>query len=206
MNEVQLDEEHVVYVGEAPAALLPEPDSEAFELWWALRPDEVGEILMFGRSVATPRWQRAYGHDYRFSGQTSPAHPVPLVFAGCLGWAQTLDARLNGLLLNWYDAEHQHYIGPHRDSRVGLVPSSPIVTVSVGSARTFRLRPHQGTGNRPTSDPSGRGFVDLRLEHGTVVVLPWETNLAYTHEVPHFAYHTGRRISLTARAFAGGHG
>jgi hypothetical protein len=31
--------------------------------------------------------------------------------------------------------------------------------------------------------------------------MPWETNLAVKHEVPHTARATGRRISITARAF-----
>ena len=50
------------------------------------------------------------------------------------------------MLLNWYDAAQRHYIGAHRDSTVGLVSGAPIVTISLGATRTFRLRPMRGKG------------------------------------------------------------
>jgi len=94
------------------------------------------------------------------------------------------------LLLNWYDAERGHYIGAHRDSREDLVVGAPIVTISVGAKRTFRLRL-----------PKQQGFIDFDASHGTVFVMPWQTNLRVKHEVPHSARAKGRRISITARAF-----
>ena len=42
--------------------------------------------------------------------------------------------------------------------------------------------------------------VDLEAAHGTVFVMPYETNLAWTHEVPCFARDEGRRVSVTLRA------
>jgi len=54
----------------------------------------------------------------------------------------------------------------------------------------FRVRPWRGT-----------GFVDLPVENGSVIVVPWTTNRAYTHEVPAAAAAQGRRISVTIRAF-----
>ena len=120
------------------------------------------------------------------------AQPVPKLLAPYLEWVRdAIDRRLNGLLLNWYDAEHAHYIGAHRDSRTGLIPETPIVTISTGAARTFRLRV-----------PKETGFIDFPADHGAVFVMPWETNLAIKHEVPRAARGTGRRISITARAFA----
>jgi alkylated DNA repair dioxygenase AlkB len=67
---------------------------------------------------------------------------------------------------------------------------SPIVTISLGDSRTFRLRPAKA-----------KGFIDFEAAHGTVFVMPWETNLGVKHEVPHTARARGRRISITARAF-----
>lgn len=40
---------------------------------------------------------------------------------------QASDPRLNGLLVNWYDGERSHYIGPNGDSLTSSVPGSPIV-------------------------------------------------------------------------------
>lgn len=104
---------------------------------------------------------------------------------------EQIDPRLNGLLLNWYDAEHGHYIGKHRDSTINMVTGSPILTISLGAERVFRLRRWKG-------DPSTH---DVPTGNGTVIVMPYDVNLAWTHEVPHSAKAVGRRISITARAF-----
>ena len=60
----------------------------------------------------------------------------------------TVDDRLNGLLLNWYDGRLGHYIGKHRDSRVNMIHGAPIVTISLGEERSFRLAPWR----RPDQD------------------------------------------------------
>ena len=74
---------------------------------------------MHGRFVKIPRWQQAYGVDYRFSGKVSKALPIPVLLTPLVVWAKNqIDDRLNGMLLNWYDADLGHYIGRHRDSIV----------------------------------------------------------------------------------------
>lgn len=159
---------------------------------WALHPRHFHTITQpfTGRTIPLPRWQQAYGHDYRYSGGVNRALPVPPLLEPYLAWARRqVDPRLNGLLLNWYDAALRHYIGPHRDSIVGLIEGMPIVTVSLGATRLFRLR------------PKGGEFVDFPATDGSVLILPWETNLNVKHAVPHRAGDTGRRISITIRAF-----
>lgn len=163
---------------------------------WDLHPVEFAEIHLQGRRVKIPRWQQAYGTDYRFSGQVSAAQPVPAALLPLLAWCQaTMDARLNGLLLNWYDGQLGHYIGRHRDSTHNLAPGSAIVTVSLGEERTFRLRPWPNV--------SGAKPVDFGTFDGSVFVLPWGTNKSFTHEVTSSRRLTGRRISVTLRAFLG---
>ena len=83
-----------------------------------------------------------------------------------------------------------HYIGAHRDSTADLIPGSDIVTLSLGAARVFRLRPYRG-----------QGFVDVPLPGGAVLLLPWAVNQRFTHEVPAPRGATGRRLSITLRAF-----
>jgi alkylated DNA repair dioxygenase AlkB len=165
---------------------------ERFAELWALHPQHFHAIAQpfTGRTIPLPRWQQAYGRDYRYTGSVNRALPVAPLLAPYLAWArQRLDARLNGLLLNWYDAALRHYIGPHRDSIAGLIEGAPIVTISLGATRLFRLR------------PKGGAFVDFPAADGSVFVLPWETNLAVKHAVPHRAGDIGRRISITIRAF-----
>jgi hypothetical protein len=74
------------------------------------------------------------------------------------------------------------------------------VTISLGAARVFRLWPaHLWPAQKP---PADRGHVDFAATHAAVFVLPWDTNKAVKHGVPHRASDTGRRISITLRAFA----
>jgi alkylated DNA repair dioxygenase AlkB len=172
------------FVGHLPDALVWSPDE--FALAWDLHPEVRPTIFLHGRSIAIPRYQQAYGADYHFSGQTSRAMPVPELWQPLLDWTrQAVHPALNGLLLNWYDGP-AHYIGPHRDSVKRMVAGAPIVTVSFGETRTFRL----------SNELEKRDFP---AENGSVFVLPQATNAAWKHAVPKSARYKGRRISVTVR-------
>ena len=189
IREHTLDATNRVYTGTLPDHLLL--DEGAFAELWALHPNEYHQIRMYGRLVATPRWQQAYGHDYRYTGNLNKALPVPTAIQPLLNWARkTVEPRLNGIIINWYDGSKGHHIGPHRDSPEGLIEGAPIVTISFGEERIFRFRPHDG-----------HGKIDLPVGHGTVVVIPCETNREWTHEVPKTKKQAGKRISVTLRAF-----
>ncbi|HZU98721.1 MAG TPA: alpha-ketoglutarate-dependent dioxygenase AlkB [Planctomycetota bacterium] len=191
LERIALDAEHEIFRGRLPGELHASL-RDGFDELWALHPDDYHEIKIHGKLVKTPRWQQAYGADYHYTGRVNRGRPVPPVLDPVHAWTRrTIDERLNGVLVNWYDADHEHYIGKHRDSTIDMIEGTPIVTVSLGAARTFRLRPWKKKGQR-----------DLLAEHGTVFVMPFATNLAWTHEVPHFASDRGRRISITFRAFA----
>lgn len=177
------------YTGRLPVHLLP--DSDRFEALWAMHPAEQPTGKMYGRPITMPRYHQAYGRDYRFPGGGAPAMPVPPALLPHLEWAvAAIDRRLNGLLVNWYDGALRHHIGHHADKTDGLVDGAPIVTISLGEQRTFRLRPIEG-----------KGYRDFPAPDGTVFILPAATNAAFYHEVPHFVRHRGRRISVTLRAF-----
>jgi alkylated DNA repair dioxygenase AlkB len=181
------------FTGRLPAALVW--DAARFDEVWAIHPAGKHVILMPGGPVETPRWQQAYGADYHYTGQTNRALPVPMVLAPLLDWAQlAIDPRLNGMLLNWYEGAG-HYIGPHNDSTRDMARGAPIVTVSFGETRVFRL-------SRGTDD--GKQKRDFPAENGAVFVLPYETNLAWKHAVPKSARYRGRRVSVTLRAFTAG--
>lgn len=177
-----------IYIGTVPDSVCPD-----FEQLWSLHPAEQPVVVLYKEPVRLPRWQKAYGRDYMFSGQTSIADSVPDILMPILNWAQMLHPGMNGLLLNWYDSNLCHYIGPHQDSKIGLMPMSPIITVSFGSDRTFRLRP---------AKPQRKGSpVDLTVSNQDIVIIPWSTNENMTHEVLHRVKNTGRRVSVTLRAF-----
>ncbi|HEX8474638.1 MAG TPA: alpha-ketoglutarate-dependent dioxygenase AlkB [Pyrinomonadaceae bacterium] len=184
-----LGDANTLWTGSLPVNLRLNP--AAFDALWRMHPPEYHEIMMHGRAVRTPRWQQAYGMDYHYTGRVNRALPVPPLLTPLLTWTQRhINERLNSILLNWYDGTLGHYIGRHRDSTRGMRKDVPIVTVSYGEARVFRLRPYRGEGRR-----------DFPAHDGSVFVMPYETNLAWTHEVPHARKFSGRRISVTLRGF-----
>jgi len=96
---------------------LPDQIKIDFEELWNLHPSEYHVITMHGRMVKTPRWQQAYGKDYHYSGRINKALPLPPSLNPILTWArESIDGRLNAILINWYDGSLGHYIGRHRDS------------------------------------------------------------------------------------------
>lgn len=197
MQRIELDCSNFICFGQVPRML--EADKVKFNSLWALHPEEYHQITIHGNSVLTPRWQQAYGRDYFFTGQTNYALAIPELLKPYLEWAQSsIDKRLNGLLLNWYDGSLGHYIGRHRDSTKNLLSGCPIVTVSLGEARIFRLRPW---GKEKIVGTKAK-YCDLNVVDGSVIVLPYNANLHWTHEVPKLARFKGRRISITMRAFS----
>lgn len=189
LQTLALDDTNNVQTGHLPAALIPDP--AGFDALWSLHPTEFHEIHIHGRRVHTPRWQQAYGADYHYTGNTNRALPLTPSMEALLAWAaEGIEPRLNGLLFNWYDGLRGHYIGAHRDSDTNRIKGSPIVTISFGEERVFRMRPFRG-----------KGFVDIPAVHGGLIVIPWNTNRAWTHEVPAPKGSRGRRISVTIRAF-----
>jgi alkylated DNA repair dioxygenase AlkB len=195
MARIDLSAEHSFWQGELPAEL--RLGKEEFEVLWGLHPESFHEILIHGRRVRTPRWQQAYGKDYEYTGRVNRALPmgdltvkVPRL-ERLLPWCErSIHPRLNGVLVNWYDGALGHYIGKHRDSTQNMVRGAPIVTISFGERRLFRLRPWKGP-----------GFRDFEALDGGVLVMPFETNRAWMHEVPKGEKYRGRRISITVRAF-----
>jgi len=195
MVQHTLSPAHSFWTGQVPAEL--RLDQTEFEELWRLHPGQYHEIMMHGRMVPTPRWQQAYGKDYAYAGQVNQAQPLEALTVRVpkigllLAWCQQMiEPCLNGLLLNWYDGSLGHYIGKHRDSTRNIVDDTPIVTISCGDTRIFRLRPWQGQGCR-----------DFLAADGDIFVMPFATNLAWTHEVPKTRSARGRRISLTIRSF-----
>ena len=167
-------------------------DDAAFEAAWSAHPTEKHEILMHGRLVQTPRWQQAYGADYHYTGRVNKGLPIPPLIEPLILWVrEQIEPHINGALLNWYEGPG-HYIGPHHDSVKQMIQGSPIVTVSFGETRTFRLTLGKGANART---------LDFPAPHGTVFVMPYGTNRVWKHSVPKSTRYTGRRISVTFRAF-----
>lgn len=184
-----LDPLHAFFSGRLPTTITP--DEAQFEALWSMHPEEFHTIMIHGRPVKTPRWQQAFGMDYHYTGRVNQALPIPPILEPFLAWSlAAVHERLNGMLLNWYEGMLGHYIGAHHDSTKNMVTDAPIVTISLGEERIFRL-----------THPKSKLLRDFDARNGTVFVMPFDTNKAWKHQVPHFARYRGRRISITLRAF-----
>ena len=169
---------------------------EQFEHHWEKHPLERHMVKMIGKLIQVPRWQQAEGASYSYTGSRNNAIPVRRSLMPLLHWSQeTIDSRLNGLLLNYYEGT-EDYIGAHHDSTKGLVSGSPIVTISFGETRIFRLTRWECRKRVEQQDFSA--------SHGDVFVVGWNLNKAWKHEVLKRTAYTGRRISVTLRAFSQG--
>lgn len=183
----ELAEGRYVLTGRLPDELVLR--GARFEELWDMHPPQRPAVVLRQQQVLVPRWHQAYGRDYEFAGTVSKAGPVPPLLQAMLAWTQdTLDARINGILVNWYDAAFEQRIAQHKDSPIGRVAGCPIVTISLGAARTFQMF----VGGKP---------VGFRVADGDVLVIPDETNRRHAHSVPHLAGDVGRRISVTLRGF-----
>lgn len=189
-SSINLDESNCLWFGELPIVLIP--DNDQFFRLWNLHPDIFHTVKILGKSVETPRWQQAYNKSYSYTGSRNNALPVPPELSTYWDWAvANIDPRLNGLLLNWYDGALGHYIGKHRDSTENMIKGAPIVTLSFGEERVFRIRPWK----------KAEGYKDFAVQNGSVIILPYETNQTWTHEIVKSKKYIGKRISLTLRAF-----
>jgi alkylated DNA repair dioxygenase AlkB len=185
----ELDKQCKFYTGMLPPDLYT--DEHLFESLWKLHPQDFHRIMIHGRWVKTPRWQQAYDKDYYYTKNLNKALPLPSLLNPFLEWSKkAIDSHLNGVLVNWYEGFQKHYIGKHQDSTIGLIDGKPIVTISLGQTRTFRLR-YKLSSN----------YKDFIAENRGVFIMPYETNEHWTHEVPHFSKNKGQRISITLRAF-----
>lgn len=78
-------------------------------------------------------------------------------------------------------------IGVHADDEPDLDPHAPIVTVSLGSERTFVLQDHGGK------------KVKAPLKHGSALVMWLDTQKHWKHSIPKALKVTQPRVSLTFR-------
>jgi alkylated DNA repair dioxygenase AlkB len=164
-----------------------------FEELWQMHPPVYHLVEMYGKLVPTPRWQQAFGVSYFYTGRVNEALPIPPLLVPLLNWSkENVDKRLSGILVNWYDGQKAHRIGAHNDSTENLIFGTPIVTVSFGEERIFRL--HPGRNCRHAAS------IDFQAGDGDVFIMPYDTNLAYKHSVPAFKRLSERRISVTLRA------
>ncbi len=151
-------------------------------------------IRMIGRDVLVPRLVAFCGEPglrYRYSGRDHDAAPwTPTLRALVDQLRSATGTRYDTVLCNYY-RDGRDAMGRHADDEPELGPSPDdirIASVSLGSRRTFRMRPRAG-GDR----------IDYLLGEGDLLVMGGTTQAHWVHEVPRTKAAVGPRLNLTFR-------
>ena len=89
-------------------------------------------------------------------------------------------------------------MGEHRDDEKDLVRKSPIASLSLGQPRefTFRHAKARGKGGRKDIAP-----IKLELQHGSLLMMNYPTNVHWYHALPRRKAALNVRINMTFRDF-----
>lgn len=94
----------------------------------------------------------------------------------------------NSVGLNLY-RDGRDSVAPHNDHLYEIVAGFPIALLSLGATRRMTIRGK----TRP------RRVLDLDLEHGSMLVMSYETQKQYDHGIPKVSGSVGARISVAFR-------
>lgn len=171
-------------------------DDEAAELQAALAASVAWEsrsIRMFGKDILQPRlvgWAGAL--PYRYSGQTLPPRPAPVVLERLLQRViDDVGVPFNHVLLNRYRDGADH-MGRHADDEPELGREPVIAAVSLGATRRFRLE-KKGTRLRRTQ----------KLGHGSLLVMGGTMQHRWYHAIMKEPRCEQERINVTFRHLLG---
>jgi len=152
-------------------------------------------ITLFGRTYPIPRltcWMGDPGCHYTYSGVRNKLEPwSPRVQELRAMVEAAVGCRFNSLLLNLY-RDGSDKLDWHADDEPELDPASPIASLSLGAARTFRLRPRD-----PERNPSEP--LAFELGHGDLLVMDPPTQEHWLHQVPRRLRLKAPRLNLTFR-------
>ncbi len=194
---------------ETPEAAAPERDFELLEGFLeAAEADRLMQQLlvearwrreflqMFGRQIRSPRrvcWYGDPGVGYVYSGEQHRAYGwlKPLVPLREI-LAERLEVPFNFVLLNHY-RDRNDSMGWHADSEPELGDQPVIASLSLGAARTFRVRTARKTaGVRRLSRA-------IELPHGSLLIMRGRSQSDFQHALPKSARSCGPRLNLTFR-------
>lgn len=136
--------------------------------------------MMYERLVEVPRLLASWWLD-------DPALP-PVLDAAKAAVQEAVDEPFNAVGLNLY-RDGNDSVAPHGDKQHMLVPSHPVVLLSLGAVRRMVIRPN---------DPPRRA-LQVDLEPGSLLVMSHRSQLTHQHGVPKTRDPVGPRISLAFR-------
>jgi alkylated DNA repair dioxygenase AlkB len=166
-----------------------------FEELFSLKPLEKGKGMMYGKITEFPRHYQSFDHVYNFNGASKEFAPMPDILAPLKQWINNVGyGDFQETLVNWYNNGHD-YIGAHADDEKDIKPQSPIVSVSLGATRKFRIR------DKVNKDI----MLDVDLPNGGIIVMCGAFQKELKHEIVKVngakGLSVGPRINITFRQF-----
>jgi len=149
-----------------------------------------GELTMYGKKIPVPREEALFGDDlrYEYRGTLLKAEPWPDFL---LEARDRIQARC-GLTFNFAVGNRyvtgKDSIGWHSDSFPQIGERPAVASLSLGSARRFKLR-HKASGE----------VVDYELESGSLLIMLPGCQEDWEHAVLKTARPVGERINWTFR-------
>lgn len=171
-------------------------DADQFDSLWNERPSEYPVINMYGKNIKSPRLVKNYLLKYKYSGTTiNPESETPQVLLNLLNCANMMeidgkDYNFNQILVNWYE-DGDKYISLHSDNEPELVKNSPILSLSFGATRRFRLK----------KNSDGEQDTVVELKNNTFVIMGGTCQTTHKHEVLKEPKCKEKRINITFRNF-----
>lgn len=136
---------------------------------------------MYDREVDVPRLVSGYRLD------DGPL-PAAVVQAAHRASETTGGVHFTDVGLNLY-RDGRDSVAPHNDHLYEIVADYPIALISLGAVRRMTIR----------SKARPRRVLDLDLEHGSLLLMSFETQKHYDHGIPKLRGDVGPRISMAFR-------
>jgi alkylated DNA repair dioxygenase AlkB len=164
-----------------PGCVEPATASAWFETLRCEVPWRSERRRMYDRDVDVPRLVAGYRLD-------DDSLPPELTEAARRAGAGSGGVAFTNVGLNLY-RDGRDSVAPHNDHLYEIVEGYPIALLSLGATRRMTIR----SKSRP------RRVFDLDLEHGSLLVMSYETQKNYDHGIPKVGDLVGARISLAFR-------
>tara|TARA_R110002096_G_scaffold40913_7_gene111075 strand:- start:233 stop:1099 length:867 start_codon:yes stop_codon:yes gene_type:complete len=173
-------------------------NNDEFNELWDCHPQNFDTLKIFGKNVPLPRYQQAYGKNYKFNNKIHKAEPFNDIIKKILDYVNKLDEldnifnknhkKYNTCFINWYE-DGNHYIGHHSDDEKELVENSNIYCFSFGAERDFILKHKQTKQN-----------IKINLQNNSLIIMG-DCQKTHTHSLPIRKKVKDKRISITFRKF-----
>ncbi|WP_420578664.1 alpha-ketoglutarate-dependent dioxygenase AlkB family protein [Ekhidna sp.] len=149
------------------------------------------QAVIFGKTIVTKRkvaWYAEKPFPYRYSGTTKVALPWTEELRLIKELAEKHSGHFyNSCLLNLYHSGEEG-MAWHSDGETELKRDGAIASLSFGAERKFSFK-HKQTKER----------IDLRLEHGSLMVMKGVTQTHWLHRLPPTKKVIHPRVNLTFR-------